>query len=149
MLIGSKINDNKEDFTTRRIMHKLIILALNSCNPKIEEKSKDEKYYVKKAVKILCNLASLDKNFAFGTSQSLDKIQKLRQFASWGGLVAIYHISKFSMFPEVTKMLNTANMKALQLMESNLTLNSLKEQLGMKEKVNKDYLFPEYLMNNI
>eukprot|EP00826_Nyctotherus_ovalis_P057937 TRINITY_DN7938_c0_g1_i3.p1 TRINITY_DN7938_c0_g1~~TRINITY_DN7938_c0_g1_i3.p1 ORF type:complete len:117 (+),score=20.94 TRINITY_DN7938_c0_g1_i3:36-386(+) len=101
MLTASNDSECRKHTATKEIVHNLIELALNACAENTTDKT--DECFVGEALKILYNLASFDRRRCYIPGETAAVSQRRREFAAWGGLVAIYYIDRVSALPSVKK----------------------------------------------
>lgn len=143
MLAASNDSECRKYLATKETAHKLIELALNSCAENTAGKT--EECHVCEALKILYNLASFDRRRCYIPGETAAVSQRRKEFAAWGGLVAIYYIDCVSVLPSVKTLLESLKLKEMEVSDLNLTLDSLKDHLS-KKAANEESAFPEYLL---
>lgn len=129
MTIASIDSHHKKHLIVKKVIHKLVVLALSSCDPTIMQKTEDEKYYVVEAVKILYNLASFDRVRYYIPGETASVSQRRKRFSAWGGLVSLYYLNQSSVLSEVRSFFESSSMKDIQVADLILLRDTLKKLL--------------------
>jgi hypothetical protein len=133
MVLASMDTHYKKHLVVKPVIHKLLTLALTSCETLLD----DKKFYAVDATKVLYNLASFDRVRYYIPGETASVSQRRKKFATWGGLVGLYYLNQHSTLTEVKDFFENSSMKDVQVADLVLLRDTVKKLVNGKEEIQK------------
>jgi len=134
MILASLDTSYKKHLVVKPIIHKMLKLALTSC----EEVIDDNKFYAVEVIKVLYNLASFDRVRYYIPGETASVSQRRKKFAAWGGLVGLYYLNQHSTLTEVKDFFENSSMKDIQVADLVLLRDTVKKLVSEKKDAQKN-----------